>query len=339
MNSMEIGGVEVGVLSLLKSKLNSDYRVMTVGGCNPNIYSSLSEDEKSRLYICNGYFKAFLLLIKLKPSVVVSSLWRAHFVSLLYKIIKPSINRIHFLHVVGFAHIVDKIIFKLSMCLTDFVFCDSVESQSYFTTLYNQKKSVVIPMNVSFSNEKKIINFNPINFVFVGRFCKQKNIFKSIDFIKELNEQGVIASFDLYGRDDGELDALTRYVSENELTNLVHFHDSLLPTVIESEMRKYNYYLQTSYREGMAISVFQAIKNGLLPVVTPVGEIEKYTKDGYNAFYLDINNLKLSVNKFKQLIENHDIENFNVGSIVNEDEYPVFDESFFSAVNNFIAKY
>ena len=333
INAMEIGGVEVGVLSLLKSRLSNGYNVVTVKGCDEAIYNSLSESEKSRLHVCNGYFNALRKLIKLKPRIVISSLWRAHFVSVLYMILNPKVRRVHFLHNTGFGHIIDKVLFYISVKMTNLILCDSVQSQNFLKTFNSKVESVVIPMNVSFSNTIKPICFYPINFVFVGRFSKQKAIPKSLEFIKKLNDAGVKVTFDLYGRDDGELQGLKNYVKKNDLCDLITFHHSLLPTQIECEMRRYNYYLQTSVKEGMAISVFQSVKNGLLPVVTPVGEIEKYTRNGFNAFYLDFNNIELSVSKFKEIIENRKIEEFNVGTIVNEINYPLFDQSFFFMLN------
>lgn len=334
MNAMEVGGVEVGVLSLLKSKLETSYRVLTVGGCDPDIYQSLTDDEKSRLYICNGYFKALWLLLKLKPKMVVSSLWRAHFVSLLYKMVRPSTKRIHFVHSARFAHLVDEVITRMSLAISYRVLCDSENTQRWLLRTVKTSQSTVIPMNVSFSNQKKCISFYPINFVYVGRFCKEKNLLQSLAFIKLLICKGIECSYNLYGRDDGELAILKSYVEKNKLSSFVKFHNSILPTDIESEMRKYNYYLQSSLVEGMAISVFQAIKNGLLAVVTPVGEISNYTSNGFNAYYLDISDLKHSAEQFKLLIDSNDIENFNPGEVVNEKNYPVFDMSFFSAIKN-----
>lgn len=332
MNAMEVGGVEVGVLSLLKSNLDTNYRVLTVGGCNPDIYRSLTDDEKSRLYICNGYFKALWVLLKLKPKMVISSLWRAHFVSLLYKTIRPNTKRVHFIHSARFAHRVDEVITRVSLAVSYRVLCDSENTQRWLLHVVKKSQSIVIPMNVSFSNQKKSISFTPINFVYVGRFCKEKNLLKSLEFIKLLTCNGIKCSYDLYGRDDGELGVLKSYVEKNKLSDFVEFHDSILPTDIEFEMRKYNYYLQSSLVEGMAISVFQAIKNGLLAVITPVGEIGNYTLNGFNAFYLDISNLKHSAEQFKLLIDSNDIEKFNPGEVMNEKNYPIFDKSFFSVI-------
>jgi glycosyltransferase involved in cell wall biosynthesis len=44
-----------------------------------------------------------------------------------------------------------------------------------------------------------------------------------------------------------------------------------------------SFYLQTSVLEGMAMSVVEAMQLGLVPVVTPVGEIAHYSHHGENA--------------------------------------------------------
>ncbi|WP_199524646.1 glycosyltransferase [Pseudoalteromonas sp. bablab_jr011] len=338
INAMEIGGVEVGVLNLLKSKAESNYHVITVGDCNSSIYNSLSEDEKQRLHIGNSYFKSLLLLFKLDAHLVVSSLWRAHFVSLLYKMLKPSSIRFHFVHSARFAHLVDKVITKISIFLSYRVICDSQNTQLWLDTNFKKTKSHVVPMNVSFSEDKIIFKSNPISFVFVGRFSKEKDIIKAFTFILELAKLDVACTYDLYGRDDGELGKLIDFVNQHRLSDVVKFHSSILPTDIEVEMRKYNYYLQSSHVEGMAISVFQSIKNGLLPVVTPVGEIKSYAVDGVNAFYLDVNNLNETALKFKTMIENKEIEKLKVGHFVNESDYPVFDKSFFKLLYHYLSK-
>jgi glycosyltransferase involved in cell wall biosynthesis len=44
-----------------------------------------------------------------------------------------------------------------------------------------------------------------------------------------------------------------------------------------------SFYLQTSLQEGMAMSVVEAMQLGLVPVVTPVGQIATYCRDGENS--------------------------------------------------------
>ncbi|WP_188085417.1 glycosyltransferase [Pseudoalteromonas sp. FUC4] len=187
-------------------------------------------------------------------------------------------------------------------------------------------------MNISFTSNEKPTAFLPLSFVFVGRFTPQKNIFKSLDFIYELKKLGKQVSFDLYGRDDGSLADLKEYVIELNISDVVTFRGSLLPTEIEIEMQKYNFYLQTSLVEGMAISVFQSIKNGLFAVVTPVGEIKNYTRDYQNACYVDVDNIQETTQKFLDVVSQKNNDLLKVGLLVNKKDYPQFDELFFSTL-------
>ncbi|EOW5833398.1 glycosyltransferase [Escherichia coli] len=332
INAMEVGGVEVGVLSLLKSKLDPNYIVITVKGCDKSIFDSLSKDEKDRLYICNGYFNVIKELIRLKPKYVISSLWRAHLISSIYKLLFFRVKRVHFTHSGRFAHILDMLITKFSVFTAYEVFCDCEKTKEWVGNHLNYNGSLVLPMNVSFTTKIKSLSFFPYSFVYVGRFSIQKNIEKSLEFIHELKSTGLVVSFDLYGRDDGTLDDLKQYCNSLSINDVVTFHESLLPTEIEIEMQKYNFYLQTSTVEGMAISVFQSIKNGLFPIVTPVGEIQNYTNDGYNACYIDPNDITGSASKFLNMLSSENINKLEVGKLVNEQEYQQFDQIFFDTL-------
>ncbi|WP_305843459.1 hypothetical protein [Photobacterium leiognathi] len=81
------------------------------------------------------------------------------------------------------------------------------------------------------------------------------------------------------------------------------------------------------------LQLYQAIKNGLLPVVTPVGEVESYTKNGFNAFYLDSNNIIASAKEFFIKLK-MTFKSYNVGKIINKQNYPEFDDVFFHEIEN-----
>ena len=52
---------------------------------------------------------------------------------------------------------------------------------------------------------------------------------------------------------------------------------------IRAVAREASFYLQTSVDEGTAPSVVKAMQSGLVPIVTPAGEIARYCRDGENA--------------------------------------------------------
>ena len=51
--------------------------------------------------------------------------------------------------------------------------------------------------------------------------------------------------------------------------------------------KNYTHFIQLSEREGLAISVIEAMQLGLVPVVTPVGEIPNYCKHMFNSFIVN----------------------------------------------------
>ena len=334
INAMQIGGVEVGVLSLLKSDLFNEYEVLLVKGYDDNLYNSLSIEEKEKVHVATNYVHALYLLIKLRPGLIISSLWRAHFVVLIYKLCLFKVNNVHFVHSARFGHIIDGLITKASLKFSNYIFCDSLLTKKWLLKNTKVKNAYVVNMNVSFSNKTKKFKYAPLSFVFVGRFSKQKNLSLAIEFIEQLNLLGVNTCYDLYGRDDGELMLLKQLVDEKGLNSSVNFRGVISPEEVERKMREYNYYLQTSYVEGMAISVFQSIKNGLLPVVTPVGEIPNYSKHLTNAFFIDECDIKKSALDFFEAIKYERFNVDNIGSIINNNDYKSFDVDFFDKIKS-----
>lgn len=335
INKLEIGGVEVGVISLLSNPNINNYKVVTIKGADQNIVDSLSNSQKSNLYICKSYWSAFFTLLKLRPTKIISSLWRSHFLSILYKLINPKTKKYHFIHNVRYAHVIDWFLTRLSITFSDYILCDSEKTHLAFIGILSSKSCSVIPMSVTFSNGSKVdFNKHELRFVYVGRYAVQKNIKKSIDFIFSLKKitPGKKILFDLFGRDDGCMNELKDYISSLGLDDCITLNHSILPFLVEENMRKYNYYLQTSTHEGMAISVFQSIINGLFPVVTSVGEISSYTRHKFNAFHLTGESDK-DAQDFFDLIFNSKL-NLNAGCLVNEDVYPVYSDAFISKVLN-----
>lgn len=173
-----------------------------------------------------------------------------------------------------------------------------------------------------------------IRFVFVGRYCEQKNFDLAFRFLQQLKNNGIEVEYDLFGRDDNYVNKIKKYIEKYELFCNVRIHESVDPSKVESLLTDYDFYLQTSSVEGMAISVFQSIRSGLIPVVTPVGEIAKYTKDGTNAFHLDKCNITLLASKFCAT----DFSNYSVGTVINREKYPVFHEAYFKETSSIFHK-
>jgi glycosyltransferase involved in cell wall biosynthesis len=325
ISKMVIGGVEVGALSLLVNRGDSDYHLLCIRGGEEEILSSLDEGSRSRVYLCNGYFDALVYLFKLKPKYLITSLWSSHLVGMFYSLF-TSKARYHFVHSTNYAHLIDRLITKLSIKTAKSIITDSEKTKEFVGA--TSKKVFVAPMNISFLDYSPKCFNNLLNFVFIGRFNKVKNIKESIDFIAYIRAKGLDATLDLYGRDDGVQQNLESYIFKLGLSKNITFKGVVEPLMAEKVMRRYDFYLQTSVYEGMSISVFQSLINGLIPIVTPVGEIPNYSSHKVNAFHLDLNNKIASYNEFISMYKNN-FKGLKIGVVSEPNKYPLFYISFF----------
>jgi SAM-dependent methyltransferase len=71
------------------------------------------------------------------------------------------------------------------------------------------------------------------------------------------------------------------------LNEAVTFLEAATQDEIIAYSQRASFYLQTSAYEGMAMSVVESMQLGLVPVVTPVGEIANYCSDGVNAVLIE----------------------------------------------------
>jgi glycosyltransferase involved in cell wall biosynthesis len=107
----------------------------------------------------------------------------------------------------------------------------------------------------------------------------------------------------MYG--EGDIENLQLMIKKYQIEDNVTIHDLVPLHQVLKIMKNYDFLLQLSDHEGMALSVVEAMSVGLVAIVTPVGEIANYSKDGYNAIWLEPNfdeNLEMLVQKVKEVI-------------------------------------
>ncbi len=88
------------------------------------------------------------------------------------------------------------------------------------------------------------------------------------------------------------------------LSSAVRFTGGMDRAAISAIARDSSFYLQTSQLEGMAVSVVEAMQLGLVPVVTPVGEISRYCLDGKNSVL--VSDDEAAAHRALELIEDAD---------------------------------
>ena len=130
-----------------------------------------------------------------------------------------------------------------------------------------------------------------------------------MDAIAYLRSREMNVTLDIYGKDDGERNGLEKHIRALNLTNFIRFKGEIYGSEKLEIFKQYNFLLQLSSREGMAMSVAEAMQNGLVCIVTPVGEISNYANDMETAvfFISDKEKWHTSLNKIETVINNDSI--------------------------------
>ncbi len=214
--------------------------------------------------------------------LVIVSLWRAAIVGVLAKVIRPRIKLVAFLHVSIDVHLLDFLFTRLMVWLAAEVWADSRATLTGRVPGIPQEKCRVISFVTCRFDAPSPREVSP-TFIFWGRVSQQKRLDRALGFFGEIYKRYPLARFLVVGPDGGELDITKRLCASRGLKDAVTFLEAATQDEIIAFSRTASFYLQTSAYEGMAMSVVESMQLGLVPVVTPVGEIANYCVNGVNA--------------------------------------------------------
>jgi glycosyltransferase involved in cell wall biosynthesis len=303
LHNVQIGGVEVALLSAIPD-LNKKYdlRVLALGTVDHQIISNLTENEKSVFYSFD--FKPYLYPFRISkllsfiadfnPDLMICSLWRASLLGTIAKQFHKKICFVSFIHSSGFAHALDRFFSVLAINKADKILTDSEATSKFVTSNFLPEAPVhVISFCTNPSPDQNLIaplNTDQIRFLFLGRLNKVKNLTLTVDAIADLRSRNMNVTLDIYGKDDGERNGLEKQIEALALGDFVHFKGEIYASEKLKIFKQYNFLIQLSSREGMAMSVAEAMQNGLVCIVTPVGEIQNYATDMETAIFIDVSN-------------------------------------------------
>ena len=316
-----IGGVE-SAANTMKDIISNDFEFQL-------LYIFETQPKKKNYLNYLNFYRLFLCLSKLlshKPDLLVVSLWRSCILGIMFKIIKPKTKVVLFLHYPKHYHFVDMIFTKLMSFLCDYVWADSNDTLNSRLPNFSKKNSYIISFvarRFHTSNE----NLVKPNFIFWGRLHEQKYVQRAIEIFSVVHSHYENAKFKIIGPDGGEMSDLKNLVESKNLSKSIVF---LGPQDMESIInlsKDASFYLQTSRLEGMAMSVVEAMQLGLVPVVTPVGEIKNYCGDLKNS--LLITDDKSVITNLISLIEdNISYNQMRDNAIKKWENYEIYSEAF-----------
>lgn len=221
-------------------------------------------------------------MVAQKPDLLILSLWRSCIVGLLAKLFYRRLRLVLFLHLPSDAHWLDRLMTRCVAALATEVWADSRETlDQRLPSMPHGSGRVIsfITHHVAPLAEKSV---SP-TFIYWGRLHPRKAIDKSLRIFAAIHNIENRARFSIIGPDGGDLTRLKALAATAGLTDVVSFLGRLDFDAITEHAASASFYLQTSAIEGMAMSVVEAMQLGLVPVVTPVGEIKNYCRHSQNA--------------------------------------------------------
>ena len=255
-----------------------------------NVYF-MKIDRNENSFISN--IKSLKYLFKEKPDIILTSLWKSNFLALIYKIFNKKTKLILFFHATKNIHFLDEFLTNITAIFSYEIWSDSkttmierINNLFYFKTCSNFLKINKKKRVISFVKEK--IRPLPLKscenkFIYWGRLCPNKNIDKAIKLFSKIKKFDFNSTFTIIGPDDGVKKMLVQMINKMGLKDNVFIFDYMDFKDIKKYSENATFFLQLSSFEGMAMSVSESMQLGLIPIVTNVGEINKYCKNMYNS--------------------------------------------------------
>jgi glycosyltransferase involved in cell wall biosynthesis len=276
-----IGGVEIAAKKMLgRSDGAFQFELFYIADRN-------AKNFKTQLWSPLVFIKAAKQILKKNPDIILVSLWRSVILALMIKLVRPKIKFIYFLHSTTTRHFLDSIFTRLGVKFSDTIFGDSKISIDTVVPRRHQHKAKIISFVLSHHTRISFGEPQP-TFIFWGRLNRNKNLVRALHIFADVQKVYPNAFFTIIGPDDGDLTELILLSKKLEIAENVQFTGGLDLEQIKQYAAHASFYLQTSDYEGMAMAVVEAMQMGLIPVVTRVGEISEYCKDGANSIIVNV---------------------------------------------------
>lgn len=271
------GGVEVAARSMQHvGRADLDFSVQSI---YPHV---AGYEERQETFGIRPLLQAFSRIHRQNPDVLIVSLWRACIVGALVKIARPRLRLVLMLHSTRDAHWVDRFFTRLAGFLAQEWWGDSAATVNERLRGSPRKPKRVISFVTRRLEPGPVQPVTP-TFIFWGRISEIKRIDRAIRIFAHILSSTPGARFVIIGPDGGALAELQSLVQALDLQESVFFKGEMDMARICEQAASSCFYLQSSKYEGMAMSVVEAMQLGLVPVVTPVGEIRNYCRSGHNA--------------------------------------------------------
>ncbi|MGE5452540.1 MAG: glycosyltransferase [Acidobacteriota bacterium] len=264
--AMNIGGVEIGIQNSY-SHLNEiyDYRVFSIKGAGTlNIPLVANRDFYPLFYKKN-----------LRPDVIVSSLWPSHVIA--YFLAQSGTPWIPFFHSAKEYSPIKRKIMQAALNRGHSFLFDSNATRISMGVAVKDPRSHICPyiFKTNVPESQKPLKDRDFDFIYVGRICEEKRIDLIRLFLSSLREYGI--KFKVYLALAGTEEDFNLICSDFQRCGIEFLAErNLKHDYVIEKLRLSRFYILLSDAEGFSMGTVEAVQNGCIPIVRPVGEIPVY---------------------------------------------------------------
>lgn len=280
-----LGGVETAARSMAaRDDLPCDFHLLfltgkTLAADNPRVEAPGGRSTADPL----SYLRLLRRCRALDPDLIVVSLWRSVPLLALLRLALPRAKLVMTLNSGRDAHFADALLTRVGTRLADEVWSDS-EATVLARGLGGPHRIVSfvadrLPASASATPRP--------HFAAWARIDQNKGFDIALRLVARLASRGLDPQFALYGPDGGASAALRRQAASLQIADCVHFGGPIHRADLARVAAGASFFLLPSRLEGMAMACVEAMQLGLVPVVTPAGEMASYVVPGYTGVLID----------------------------------------------------
>lgn len=265
----------------------------------------------------------FLWTILKEPEpILVTSLWPSHIAGCIISIFKRKSHWVPFYHSSVHFSFLDSSLSKLSMRFCTNALADSRKTKDFVRSFSTSMNIQIVPYIFDILNDidhKKAPGFKSIDFIWIGRDDKNKNLSGFVKFCEYLKNLGEEIAITIISSTDIEPSLLIRI---SKIKNISVYRD-LNWEETQYYLSKSKLLMCTSFKEGFSMVAYEAICHGCLPCGSLVGEVHQiinrstprlddFTDNSFQNFYHEaktfISNDSKAIEKLKNCAESINAE-------------------------------
>ena len=224
------------------------------------------------------------LLLSKKNTPIITSLWKAHICVFLFSFLSRSnFKWIVFIHSTKFFHYIDSLVTRLVLLKAHFVIADGPESHLFISNYTKLPIEIYrTPLEDLMVAPWRFHRPFEYSFLFIGRIVSYKRVDRLVELAGKLSAKSVEYSITVAGPIEQEKSV------DTQAFDLYGINYLGIVSSKEDKARLYmtnNFLINLSEVEGLGLSVVEGICNGLIPVITRVGELPNYCLEPHSIVW------------------------------------------------------